>query len=179
LMSLPARQQRVLGRIERSLHASDPRLRSMFATFTKLTRGQRMPRLEQLESQSWLLRSWLQANTTLAEAKDGQRRTVGRHARHHAARDPAGPGHAGGAGICRSPRSGRAQRERLRAGGPAAALRTSTGPSQGLPAGAAAIGVPATATWMTPTPARRPARQGCRGPVAPIAATRILIRARW
>jgi len=41
LMSLPARQERVLGRIEHSLHAGDPRLRSMFATFTKLTRGRR------------------------------------------------------------------------------------------------------------------------------------------
>ena len=58
-MSLPARQERVLGRIEHSLQAGDPRLRSMFATFTKLTRGQQMPRLEQLESRSWLLRSWL------------------------------------------------------------------------------------------------------------------------
>jgi hypothetical protein len=37
-MSLPARQERVLERIEHSLHACDP-LRSMFAMFTKLTRG--------------------------------------------------------------------------------------------------------------------------------------------
>jgi len=37
-MSLPARQQQVLDRIEDSLHACDPRLRSMFAIFTKLTR---------------------------------------------------------------------------------------------------------------------------------------------
>jgi hypothetical protein len=58
-MSLPARQERVLGRIEHSLHAGDPRLRSMFATFTKLTKGQQMPRLEQLESRSWPLRCWL------------------------------------------------------------------------------------------------------------------------
>jgi hypothetical protein len=59
-MSLPARQQRVLGRIEHSLHAGDPRLRSMFATFTKLTRGQQMPRLEQLESPSWPRPYWRQ-----------------------------------------------------------------------------------------------------------------------
>jgi hypothetical protein len=63
LMSLPARQQRVLGRIEHSLRTGDPRLRSMFATFTKLTRGQQMPRLEQLESRSWPLRSWRQLLT--------------------------------------------------------------------------------------------------------------------
>jgi hypothetical protein len=62
-MSLPARQERVLGRIEHSLHAGDPRLRSMFATFTKLTRGQQMPRLEQLESRSWPLRCWLKRLT--------------------------------------------------------------------------------------------------------------------
>jgi len=63
LMSLPARQQRVLGRIEHSLDADDPRLRSMFATFTKLTRGQQMPRLEQLESRSWPLQCWLKRLT--------------------------------------------------------------------------------------------------------------------
>jgi hypothetical protein len=62
-MSLPVRQERVLGQIEHSLHASDPRLRSMFATFTKLTRGQQMPRLEQLESRSWPLRCWLKRLT--------------------------------------------------------------------------------------------------------------------
>ena len=63
MMSLPARQERVLGRIEHSLHAGDPRLRSMFATFTKLTRGQEMPRLEQLESRLWPLRYWRQRLT--------------------------------------------------------------------------------------------------------------------
>jgi hypothetical protein len=62
-MSLPARQERVLGRIEHSLYAGDPRLRSMFATFTKLTRGQEMPRLEQLESRLWPLRNWRQRLT--------------------------------------------------------------------------------------------------------------------
>jgi len=42
-MSLPARQQQVLDRIEDSLHACDPRLRSMFAISTKLTREEGMP----------------------------------------------------------------------------------------------------------------------------------------
>jgi hypothetical protein len=55
-MSLPACQQRVLDRIEHSLHACDPRLRSMFAIFTKLTREEEMPRLEKLEPRS--LRPW-------------------------------------------------------------------------------------------------------------------------
>ena len=47
-MSLPARQQRVLDRIERSLHVCEPHLRSMFALFTKLTGDEEMPRLEEL-----------------------------------------------------------------------------------------------------------------------------------
>jgi hypothetical protein len=42
-MSLPASQQRILDRIEHSLHVSDPRLRSMFANFTKLAREEGMP----------------------------------------------------------------------------------------------------------------------------------------
>jgi hypothetical protein len=88
-------------------------------------------------------------------------------ARRQDARDPAGPGHAGGAGICLLPRSRRARRERLRAGGPAAALRTCAGPAQSLPAGAATTGIPGAATWMTPTPAGRPDREGCRGPAEP------------
>ena len=58
-MSLPACQQRVLDRIEHSLHACDPRLRAMFAIFTKLTREEEMPRLEKLEPR-WLPRwGWL------------------------------------------------------------------------------------------------------------------------
>jgi hypothetical protein len=58
-MSLPARQARVLDRIEHSLDACDPRLRSMFAIFAKLTRDEEMPRLEQFESRSLPLRGWL------------------------------------------------------------------------------------------------------------------------
>jgi hypothetical protein len=58
-MSLPARQQRVLERMERSLHACDPRLRSMFAIFTKLTRDEEMPRQEELERRSLPPFGWL------------------------------------------------------------------------------------------------------------------------
>jgi Protein of unknown function (DUF3040) len=38
MMSLPARQQRVLHRIECALKASEPHMAAMFATFTRLTR---------------------------------------------------------------------------------------------------------------------------------------------
>ena len=58
-MSLPACQQRVLDRIEHSLHACDPRLRSMFAIFTKLTREEGMPRLEELDHRTSPLWRWL------------------------------------------------------------------------------------------------------------------------
>jgi len=57
-MSLPARQERVLERIEHSLHACDP-LRSMFAMFTKLARDEEMPRLEKLQAPSSPLWDWL------------------------------------------------------------------------------------------------------------------------
>lgn len=39
-MSLPACQQRVLDRIERALRASEPRLTSMYAIFTRLNAGE-------------------------------------------------------------------------------------------------------------------------------------------
>jgi hypothetical protein len=51
-MSLPARQQRVLDRIERSLHVCEPHLTPMFAVFTKLTGDEEMPRLEELRPRS-------------------------------------------------------------------------------------------------------------------------------
>lgn len=57
-MSLPARQARVLGRIERSLHAGEPRLTSMFAIFTKLAGDEEMPPLEELDSRWLPFRGW-------------------------------------------------------------------------------------------------------------------------
>jgi hypothetical protein len=45
-MSLPARQQRKLEEIEGRLSGSDPRLRSLFGIFTRLTRGEAMPWFE-------------------------------------------------------------------------------------------------------------------------------------
>lgn len=62
-MSLPARQQRTLDRIERKLIASDPLLHSWFAIFTRLTRDEEMPRIE--EVRAWLARfgGWLARRT--------------------------------------------------------------------------------------------------------------------
>jgi len=47
-MSLPARQQRKLREIEGGLTGSDPRLRSLFGIFTRLTRGEAMPWFEEV-----------------------------------------------------------------------------------------------------------------------------------
>jgi hypothetical protein len=47
-MSLPARQLRKLREIEGGLTGSDPRLRSLFAIFTRLTRGEAMPWFEEV-----------------------------------------------------------------------------------------------------------------------------------
>jgi hypothetical protein len=45
---LPASQQQVLDRIESDLEGGEPRLRSMFATFTRLTRDDGAPHTESL-----------------------------------------------------------------------------------------------------------------------------------
>jgi hypothetical protein len=74
-MSLPARQQRVLDRIESPLHACDPYLRSMFAIFTKLTSDEEMPRLEELKSRSLPLPGWLKRL-----ARSGRERQMARGA---------------------------------------------------------------------------------------------------
>jgi hypothetical protein len=55
-MSLPACQERILSRMETALNACEPRLASRFAIFTRLTRGEELPRIEQLLPQSWLQR---------------------------------------------------------------------------------------------------------------------------
>ena len=52
-MGLPARQQRVLDRIEEVLKKREPRLVSMFAMFTRLNLGERLPRIEALELVPW------------------------------------------------------------------------------------------------------------------------------
>jgi hypothetical protein len=48
VVSLPTGQQRVLERIETDLEGCEPRLRSMFAIFTRLTRDDGAPRTEAL-----------------------------------------------------------------------------------------------------------------------------------
>jgi hypothetical protein len=55
-MSLPASETRVLTRIEDSLLARDPRMRSLFAIFTRLTWQEAMPSWEQLRPSGWRLR---------------------------------------------------------------------------------------------------------------------------
>lgn len=47
-MSLPARQQRVLDQIEETIQTRDPRLKSLFAIFVRLTSTEAMPRIEEL-----------------------------------------------------------------------------------------------------------------------------------
>jgi hypothetical protein len=47
-MGLPARQRRILGRIESALRGSDPRLAALYSIFARLTRDEEIPRIEQL-----------------------------------------------------------------------------------------------------------------------------------
>jgi Protein of unknown function (DUF3040) len=52
-MSLSASEARTLTRIERSLLSRDPRLSSLFSTFTQLTWREAMPAREQLRRPGW------------------------------------------------------------------------------------------------------------------------------
>jgi Protein of unknown function (DUF3040) len=52
-MSLPASEERTLTGIEQGLLSRDPRLKSLFAIFTRLTRHEAMPSIEQLRRRSW------------------------------------------------------------------------------------------------------------------------------
>jgi hypothetical protein len=47
-VGLPARQEKVLESIETALRESDPKLAAFYATFTRLTTGEEMPKFEQL-----------------------------------------------------------------------------------------------------------------------------------
>jgi hypothetical protein len=53
MVSLPACQQRALERIEKTLLAGDPRLGSLFAIFTRLTRHEAIPGTEQVKPRPW------------------------------------------------------------------------------------------------------------------------------
>lgn len=62
-MTLPGRQQRTLDRIERKLIASDPVLHSWFAIFTRLTRDEEMPRIEEVRARLARFGGWLSRRT--------------------------------------------------------------------------------------------------------------------
>jgi hypothetical protein len=51
-MGLPASQRRILERIEHALRGSDPRLAALFSIFTRLTRDEEMPRIEQVRAKA-------------------------------------------------------------------------------------------------------------------------------
>jgi hypothetical protein len=61
MVSSPASQQRVLHGIESALEGGEPRLRSMFAIFTRLTRDDGAPRTESLPPRASVRRAWLVA----------------------------------------------------------------------------------------------------------------------
>jgi len=52
-MSLPAAEERALTSIEQVLRSRDPKLNSLFSIFTRLTRQEPMPAIEQLRRQRW------------------------------------------------------------------------------------------------------------------------------
>jgi hypothetical protein len=57
-VSLPARQQRMLNRIDRMLRDSDPRLAALFSIFTRLTWDEEIPRIEQVRARLSRIGSW-------------------------------------------------------------------------------------------------------------------------
>jgi len=50
-MSLPRRQQQILNQIEQALQAADPRLKSMFASFTRSAKAAAAPAAEVISDQ--------------------------------------------------------------------------------------------------------------------------------
>ena len=52
-MSLPAAEERALTGIEQALRSRDPRLSALFSIFTRLTRQEEMPAIEQLRRRHW------------------------------------------------------------------------------------------------------------------------------
>jgi hypothetical protein len=67
-MSLSAAEARALTRIERALLSRDPRLRSLFSTFTRLTWQEAMPTWEQIRRRRWRPRPGLVIAAALALA---------------------------------------------------------------------------------------------------------------
>jgi hypothetical protein len=66
---LPVSEQRVLERIESALEGGEPRLRSMFAIFTRLTRDEGAPRTEALRTETPLRRVRLAGAMTTARVR--------------------------------------------------------------------------------------------------------------
>jgi hypothetical protein len=64
-VSLPVSQQRVLEGIESALEGGEPRLRSMFAIFTRLTRDEGVPGTEALRTETLLRRVWPAGGVTV------------------------------------------------------------------------------------------------------------------
>jgi len=62
-VSLPVSQERVLDRIEGLLRDSDPRLMALFTIFTRLTREEEMPRIEELRALLTRFRIWFSWHT--------------------------------------------------------------------------------------------------------------------
>jgi DUF3040 family protein len=57
-MGLPARQRRMLDRIENALLGSDPRLAALFSIFYRLNRDEEMPRAEQVRARVAIILTW-------------------------------------------------------------------------------------------------------------------------
>jgi Protein of unknown function (DUF3040) len=52
-MSLPVTEERALTSIEQALRSRDPKLNSLFSIFTRLTRQEAMPTIEQISRRPW------------------------------------------------------------------------------------------------------------------------------
>jgi hypothetical protein len=65
-MVLPARQRRILEKIEHALRGTDPRLTSLFAIFSRLNIDEEMPRIEQLRASASLTFKRLRRDLALA-----------------------------------------------------------------------------------------------------------------
>lgn len=72
-MGLPARQRRVLGRIEGTLRGSDPRLAALYSIFARLTREEDMPRIEELRHRAVLFLGRVRLRLGSARAVAGRR----------------------------------------------------------------------------------------------------------
>jgi hypothetical protein len=64
-MSLPTHEQQQLLGIEQILQSRDPRLKSLFATFTRLASNEAMPAREQIHRGNWRLRSSIIVSVTV------------------------------------------------------------------------------------------------------------------